>query len=62
MPTKNSTEIDYLHPNGKPAVQEEPKSQEEIALESASRQKSIDEADGHHMCSDRCKLEHKNSS
>jgi hypothetical protein len=50
--------VDYLHPDGKPATSEKVKTVEEYAIGEKSVQKSIDEADGHHMCSDECQKHH----
>ncbi len=49
--------VDYLHPDGKPADSEK-KTEDEYAIKRKSRQTSIDEADGHHMCSAECQKHH----
>lgn len=59
VPKQEDEEIDYLHPSGKPTTIEKPKTQEELSRENQSVQKSIDDADGHHMCSDNCQRHHK---
>ena len=51
--------IDYMHPHGKPTAQESKKTEEELVQEQKSVQKAIDEADGHHMCSDACQRHHR---
>lgn len=57
--TKQEENIDYLHPDGKPAAPAKKlKSAEEKAEAQKSVQKSIDEADGHHMCSSECQSHH----
>lgn len=51
--------IDYLHPDGKPATPpKEEKSEEERALNEKSSDKQIAEADGHHICSADCQKHH----
>jgi hypothetical protein len=57
--TIDKDDIDYMHPNGKPITQECQKTEEELVKEQKSVQKSIDEADGHHICSDSCQRHHK---
>lgn len=59
MPDQEDEEIDYLHPSGKPTMIEKQKTQEDLSKEFQSVQKSIDDADGHHMCSDNCQSHHK---
>ncbi|HEY9679881.1 MAG TPA: hypothetical protein V6C76_17895 [Drouetiella sp.] len=56
---KNEKDIDYLHPDGKPENAKKLKSAEEYAIAEKQMQKSIDEADGHHMCSTECQKHHK---
>lgn len=51
--------IDYMHPHGKPVTNERKKSEEERVQEQRSVRKAIDEADGHHLCSDACQRHHK---
>lgn len=58
--TKEQEDIDYLHPDGKPAAPaKKTKSEEEYALAEKSVEKSIAEADGHHMCSPECQKHHQ---
>jgi len=56
-------EIDYLHPDGKPNVEGEGRKAEfdaeEVAQEQVQRNKAIEEADGHHVCSETCQAHHK---
>ncbi len=54
----DETNVDYLHPDGKPATWKKVKTEEEYAIAEKSVQKSIDEADGHHMCSSECQKHH----
>ncbi len=52
-------EIDYLHPDGKPADgAEKLNTVEEKAVAETSKDKSIAEVDGHHMCSPGCQKHH----
>jgi hypothetical protein len=56
-------EIDYLHPDGKPtsepAIADETDAPIEQKIKDArSIQKSIEEADGHHVCSNNCQKHH----
>ena len=51
-------DIDYLHPDGKPKVSDcQKKTDDAERLKPVSRA-SIDEADGHHMCSEGCRRRH----
>ena len=60
MPTKQEDDIDYLHPDGKPAAPAKKiKTEEEYAIAEKSTEKSIAEADGHHMCSKDCQQHHQ---
>jgi hypothetical protein len=55
MSTKQSQDIDYLHPDGKPAAPAQKQaSEEEAALAERDKDKAIAEVDGHHMCSPSC--------
>ncbi|HEY9731266.1 MAG TPA: hypothetical protein V6C89_05105 [Drouetiella sp.] len=57
---QDQADIDYLHPDGKPAATtKKTKSEEEYALAEKSTEKSIAEADGHHMCSSECQKHHQ---
>jgi hypothetical protein len=50
--------IDYLHPNGVPKIsKEQEKINKEEQKKPVSRQ-ALEEADGHHMCSDHCLGKH----
>jgi hypothetical protein len=55
---KQEENVDYLHPDGKPANPSKLKTEEEYAIAEKSVQKSIDEADGHHMCTPDCQKHH----
>jgi hypothetical protein len=51
-------QIDYLHPNGVPKISEE---QEKINKEEQKKpvsKQALEEADGHHMCSESCLGKH----
>jgi hypothetical protein len=51
-------QIDYLHPNGVPQItKEQEKINEEEQKKPVSKQ-ALEEADGHHMCSERCLGKH----
>ena len=52
-------DIDYLHPGGKPRVSDQQTQMDKEERDKPICQKSLDEADGHHMCNDRCKSKHK---
>jgi hypothetical protein len=56
-------EIDYLHPDGKPTKQTDNRppvfNAEREAQENANRNKAIEEADGHHVCSSSCQSHHE---
>jgi len=60
----DENDIDYMHPNGKlemspeDAVAEANESIEEKLEDVRTTQQSIDEADGHHVCSSTCQLHH----
>jgi cytochrome c5 len=59
----NRNEIDYLHPHGKPemgseTIDEKDRPIEEKMRESRTSQKAIEEADGHHVCSQKCQKHH----
>ncbi len=57
--TKEEDDIDYLHPDGKPADgAKKLKTVEEKAIAESTQSKSIAEADGHHMCSPSCQKHH----
>jgi hypothetical protein len=50
--------IDYMHPHGVPQISEEQKKiNEEEQKKPVSRQ-ALEEADGHHMCTDQCLGKH----
>lgn len=51
-------DIDYLHPEGKPIVSDRQKHMDKEERDKPISKKSLDEADGHHMCNDRCKSKH----
>lgn len=56
-------EIDYMHPHGKPksepVIADETHTPIEQKIKDArSVQKSIEEADGHHVCSKNCQKHH----
>ncbi len=52
--------IDYMHPDGIPIVSEEQRRIDESQRKQLRpRTKSIDEADGHHMCSEQCRAKHR---
>ena len=56
---EQAVEIDYLHPNGKPVVTEiERRLSQEEQKKPVSRQ-ALEEADGHHICSERCRNKHR---
>ncbi|MBS2001654.1 MAG: hypothetical protein U0103_02650 [Candidatus Obscuribacterales bacterium] len=57
--TKEEKDIDYLHPDGKPSTPVGKAHDEESALKEKSVEKSIAEADGHHMCSPDCQKHHQ---
>jgi len=62
--TIDENDIDYLHPDGKPEQnkdtgKEVKKSIEEQLEDVRTVQQSIDEADGHHVCSSKCQTHHK---
>ncbi|MBS1956135.1 MAG: hypothetical protein JST89_18265 [Cyanobacteria bacterium SZAS-4] len=57
--TKKEDDIDYLHPDGKPADgAKKLKTVEEKAIAESTKGKSIAEVDGHHMCSPGCQKQH----
>jgi hypothetical protein len=47
-------EIDYMHPNGVPPISEKQKKINEEEQKKPVSQQSIDEADGHHVCTSEC--------
>ncbi|HEY9712944.1 MAG TPA: hypothetical protein V6C72_05720 [Chroococcales cyanobacterium] len=51
-------DIDYLHPDGKPRVSEQQKQVDKSEREKPVSEKSIEEADGHHMCTAQCRNRH----
>ncbi|MBI2810300.1 MAG: hypothetical protein HYX67_05690 [Candidatus Melainabacteria bacterium] len=58
--TEQEDDIDYLHPDGKPATPAKKLTTvEEKATAEKSTEKSIAEADGHHICSDSCQKHHQ---
>ncbi len=58
--TKQEDEIDYLHPDGKPAAPAKSASTvEEKATAEKSEEKSLAEVDGHHVCSASCQKHHQ---
>jgi hypothetical protein len=58
---ETSEEIDYMHPDGKPTaadkVMENPSIEEKVE-DLKSTQKALEEADGHHVCTDKCQEHH----
>jgi hypothetical protein len=59
----NENEIDYMHPHGKPemkpeAIDEAFEPIEQKIKDARASQKSIEEADGHHVCSKKCQKHH----
>lgn len=57
--TKEEKDIDYLHPDGKPSTPAGKAKDEGQAAQDKSIEKSIAEADGHHMCSSECQKHHQ---
>ena len=58
--TKQEDDVDYLHPDGKPAAPAKNlNTVEEKAMAEQSKDKSIAEADGHHVCSPSCQKHHE---
>ncbi len=58
--TEENDDVDYLHPDGKPAAPAKTTNTvEEKALAEQSKDKSIAEVDGHHVCSPSCQTHHK---
>ena len=51
--------IDYLHPDGVPQISEEQKKINAEAQKKPVSKQALEEADGHHMCSDSCLGKHK---
>ena len=47
-------QIDYLHPHGKPEISEEQEKINEEEKKKPVSKHALQEADGHHMCSERC--------
>ena len=59
--TEKSEEIDYMHPDGKPTAADkvtEKLSVEEKVQDLKSTRTALEEADGHHLCSDKCQTHH----
>jgi hypothetical protein len=60
MNKKDETDIDYLHPNGKPETREEPEpkakkfDEREVEQAAKSERNALIDADGHHICSAEC--------
>ncbi len=65
MNKNDQTDIDYLHPNGKPQTGEEPEpkskkfDEREVEQAAKSERNALIDADGHHICSAECKKTHK---
>jgi hypothetical protein len=56
---KPNTDIDYLHPQGKPRSESKRRSFEnELEEEQKNKKLALEEADGHHICSDECRRRH----
>jgi hypothetical protein len=62
MTTKDSKEpqpqIDYMHPNGVPPISEAQKKINKEEQKKPVSKQALDEADGHHICSDECRGKH----
>ncbi|HEY9775829.1 MAG TPA: hypothetical protein V6C81_18855 [Planktothrix sp.] len=61
---QENTDIDYLHPEGKPVKKVDPKEETKFdgrELEAASRREksTMIDVDGHHICSAECQKHHK---
>jgi hypothetical protein len=54
----SAEKIDYLHPDGKPQISEEQKRINKEEQKKPVSQQALQEADGHHVCTDEC-LGHK---
>jgi hypothetical protein len=64
MKDQDDPDIDYMHPEGKPAKKDEPQEEKKFdgrELEAAARRKknALIDADGHHICSSECQKKHK---
>jgi hypothetical protein len=51
---ETSEKIDYMHPNGTPAISDEQKKINREEQEKPVTPQSLAEADGHHVCTDEC--------
>jgi hypothetical protein len=62
MTTKDSKEqqpeIDYMHPNGVPSISEAQKKINKEEQKKPVSKQALDEADGHHICTDQCLGKH----
>ena len=50
--------VDYMHPNGVPAISEEQKKINAEEQEKPVSKTAIEEADGHHVCTSECLGKH----
>jgi len=54
----DNKKIDYLHPNGVPKISEEQKKVNKEEQKKPVSRQALEEADGHHMCTDSCLGKH----
>ena len=50
--------IDYMHPNGKPAISDEQKKINKEEQNKPVTPQALEEADGHHVCTEECLGKH----
>jgi hypothetical protein len=55
---KQELQIDYMHPNGVPPISEMQKKINQEEQKKPVSKQALEEADGHHMCSDECMKKH----
>lgn len=55
---KDKDKVDYLHPDGKPKMTPEEKAINDVELQKPVSKNAIQEADGHHVCTESCLGKH----